>query len=68
MVDNDNRCVYNGLEYTLTGRYATNKVTHQKVFEIQPTKTFGFDDLNIWVALEDLFLIEDDTVEGNFYE
>lgn len=57
-MDTDNRCVYNGLEYELTGRYATNKTSNNRVFEIRPVKTFGFEDLVIWAPMSDLFIIE----------
>lgn len=58
MIDKDNRCVYNGLEYIVTGRVAKNKQTSKCVFEIRPKKTFGFEDqLNIWVPIEELYFI-----------
>lgn len=63
MVDSDKRCVYNGLEYSLTGRYATNKTTQSKVFEIEPMTTHGFDDLKIWVPLSEIYIIEGNTVD-----
>lgn len=60
MVDKDNRCVYNGLEYVATGKTALNKLSNRRLFEIRPIKTFGFENtLNIWVALEDLYFIEE---------
>ena len=60
MVDKDNRCVYNGLEYAVTGRVAKNKHNGKSIFEIRPKITFGFEDqLNIWVSIEDLFFIQD---------
>lgn len=60
MIDKDNRCVYNGLEYLATGKTALNKFNNKRLFEIRPRKTFGFDDaLNIWVALEELYFIEE---------
>lgn len=60
MVDKDNRCVYNRLEYIVTGKYAINKITNKKVFEIKPKNPCGFgDSLNLWVPIEDLYFIEE---------
>ena len=60
MIDKDNRCVYNGLEYYTTGRLASNKIRNKKLFEIRPKNTYGFgEDLNLWVSIDDLFFIED---------
>ena len=60
MLDKDNRCVYNGLEYILTGRRAVSSGGKQYVFEIRPVKTFGFgDELNLWAPVADLFIIEE---------
>ena len=64
MLDKDNRCVYNGLEYMLTGRRALNHSKNKYVFELKPRKTYGFgDDLNIWVPLDDIYIIEEETDE-----
>lgn len=60
MEKKDKRCVYNGLEYTVTGKTALNKSHGRRLFEIQPKKTCGFEDsLNIWVPIEELYFIED---------
>lgn len=65
MFDKNNRCVYNGLEYILTGRRALNRSRNKYVFELKPMKTFGFgDDLNIWASLEDIFIIEEEEDEN----
>lgn len=64
MLDKDNRCVYNGLEYILTGRRAVSSNGKQYVFEIKPVKTFGFgDELNLWAPVSDLFIIEESEEE-----
>jgi len=60
MFDKDNSCVYNGLEYCLTGRRALNSSRNKYVFELRPLNTGGFgDEFNIWVSKEDIFIIEE---------
>lgn len=60
----NSHCVYNGIEYKLTGRRALNAPRKKYVFELKPAKTFGFDDeLNIWVPADELFIIEKDIME-----
>lgn len=63
MVESDKRCVYNGLEYSLTGRYATNKVKGEKVFEIEPADSHGFNDLKIWVKISELYIIDGEMID-----
>lgn len=66
MLDKNNRCVYNGLEYLLTGRRALNPTKNRNVFELKPYKTFGFgDELNVWASVEDLYIIQDEEINDD---
>lgn len=64
-------CVYNGIEYIITGRSAVKRVQRGNstvkitIVELRPKFSGGFgDDLNIWVAPDELYQItEEDSDE-----
>jgi len=63
MNENKDACIYNGVEYILTGRKAVKRKgnTRVSVHELRPKFNGGFgDDLNIWVAPSELYLIIDE--------
>lgn len=57
-------CVYNGIEYIITGRSAVKNLGNNKtttLVELRPKFSGGFkDELNIWVHPSELYQIQED--------
>lgn len=63
MSNQEDACVYNSIEYIITGRSAIKKNENKTIVEIRPKFSGGFkDELNIWVPPSELYQIlnEDD--------
>jgi len=54
-------CVYNGIEYIITGRSAVKKLGNKTLVELRPKFSGGFkDELNIWVSPSELYQIQEE--------
>jgi len=61
MSEQTSACVYNGIEYIITGRSAIKKVGNKTLVELRPKCSGGFqDELNIWVPPTEIYQIQED--------
>ena len=66
MPNQEDACIYNGIEYTITGRSAIKKNEKKTIVEIRPKFCGGFkDELNIWVPPSELYQIIDEVNDND---